>query len=110
MQKVIENATLKIVQAMDKNRKAYNEARDWLNDTGYYRYQKKMDKLDGEYEELQAFLHIEEKVEVQPETIRECDELKRTLSNIKSKWNYLKADMPVSADTIGLDDLLRDVQ
>lgn len=109
MQKVIENAVLKIVQAMEKNRKVYNEARANLNDTGNYRYQKKMDKLDAEYEELRTFIHPEEKIEVPPEVYRKCDELRQILNNIKSKWQYLRADLPVSVDTVGIDNLLRDV-
>lgn len=109
MQKVIEKAVIKITQEMERNRKAYNEARGSYNDTGYDRYYNKMTKLDAEYEDLKAFLHPEEKSEV-PEVYRECDELRRMLRNLKSKWQYLRADLPVSADTIGIDDLLRDVR
>lgn len=109
MQKVIEKAVIKITQEMERNRKAYNEARGSYNDTGYDRYYNKMTKLDAEYEDLKAFLHPEEKSEV-PEVYRECDELRQMLRNLKSKWQYLRADLPVSADTIGIDDLLRDVR
>lgn len=109
MQKVIEKAVIKITQEMERNRKAYNEARGSYNDTGYDRYYNKMAKLDAEYEDLKAFLHPEEKSEV-PEVYRECDELRQMLRNLKSKWQYLRADLPVSADTIGIDDLLRDVR
>ncbi|CUX74682.1 hypothetical protein BN3589_03904 [Clostridium sp. C105KSO14] len=109
MQKVIEKAVIKITQEMERNRKAYNEARGSYNDTGYDRYYNKMTKLDAEYEELKAFLHPEEKSEV-PEVYRECDELRQMLRNLKNKWQYLRADLPVSADTIGIDDLLRDVR
>lgn len=110
MQKVIEKAVLKITQEMEKNRKVYNEARENYNDTGYDRYYNKMAKLDAEYEELRTFLHHEEKNEVPAEVYRECDELRQTLQNLKSKWQYLRADLPVSVDTIGIDDLLRDVR
>ena len=104
-----EKAVIKITQEMERNRKAYNEARGSYNDTGYDRYYNKMTKLDAEYEDLKAFLHPEEKSEV-PEVYRECDELRQMLRNLKSKWQYLRADLPVSADTIGIDDLLRDVR
>lgn len=55
MQKVIEKAVIKITQEMERNRKAYNEARGSYNDTGYDRYYNKMTKLDAEYEDLKAF-------------------------------------------------------
>ena len=110
MQKVIENAILKVTQAMEKNRNAYNEARGSYNDTGYDRYYNKMAKLDAEYEELRAFLHHEEKDEIPAEVYRERDELRQTLRNLKSKWQYLRADLPVSADTINIDDIFRDIR
>ena len=109
MQKVIENATLKIVQAMEKNRNAYNEADEWYKDTGYNRYWKKMEKIDAEYEELRDFLHPEEKIEVQPETILRCYELERMLKNVKSKVFYMEFDFPANSHIIGLKELLRDI-
>ena len=38
MQKVIEKAVIKITQEMERNRKAYNEARGSYNDTGSVSY------------------------------------------------------------------------
>lgn len=110
MHKEIEKAVLKITQAMEKNRNAYNEARGSFCDTGYDRYQKKMDRLDAEYEELRVFIHPRESAEVQPQIVRECEEMRRILKSMKSKWQHLRTDLPVSVGTIGIDDLLRDVR
>lgn len=114
MQKVIENAVIKITQAMEKNRNAYVVAQENFNDTGYDRYQKKMDRLDEEYEELRTFIHPKEKDEVSEEVTekvyQERDEMRQALLNLKSKWQNLKADLPVSVDTIGIDDIFRDIR
>jgi len=48
MQNVIENAILKINQEIEKNRKAYIEAKGNYRDTGYDRYLNKMEKRDKE--------------------------------------------------------------
>lgn len=109
MNKYIEKATLKLVQRMEKNRKEFNEAKDWYNDTGYNRYFKKMEALDSEYEELKEFLHKDQKQEVLPETIIELDRLQRILQNVKNKVYYMEADFPVNSHLIGLKDLLREV-
>lgn len=109
MHKVIENAVIKITQAMEKNRNAYVEASEWYSDTGYDRYWNKMERLDAEYEELKTFLHHEEKSDVPAEVYQERDELRQALLNLKSKWQYLRADLPVSVDTIGIDDIFRDI-
>ena len=51
MHKEIEKVVLKMIQVMEKNRIAYNEARGNFNDTGHSCYYKKMERLDEEYEE-----------------------------------------------------------
>lgn len=112
MHKEIEKAVLRITQAMEKNRKSYVEAEGSYKDTGYDRYWNKIQKLDAEYEELKAFLHPEEKVEIRPETIRKLDELQRKVKNIKSKWEYLCAELnlPATADVIGINEIFRDIK
>lgn len=110
MHKEIERAVLRITQAMEKNRKAYVEAVGSYRDTGYDRYWNKMEKLDAEYEELKSFLHPKEEPEVSLSTIRKFDELKRQVKCIRSKWEYLRCDMPDSADSIGIDELFKDIK
>lgn len=111
MHKEIEKVVLKMTQVMEKNRIAYNEARGNFNDTGHSCYYKKMERLDEEYEELKSFLHQkdEREEEARIEAIKEREELKHLLKQIKAKWGYIKCDLPISSDTIGMDDLLRDI-
>jgi predicted nuclease with TOPRIM domain len=106
MQKEIEKAVLKITQAMEKNRKEFVEVEGNYRDTGYDRYWNKMQKLDAEYEELRAFIQPKQELS----QIKEMDELQRVVKNIKSKWEHLKSDIPITADSIGIDDLFRELR
>lgn len=108
MQKEIEKAVLKITQAMEKNRKEFVEVERNYRDTGYARYWNKMQKLDVEYEELRAF--IQPKQELSLSQVKEMDELQRIVKNIKSKWEHLKSDIPITADSIGIDDLFKELR
>ena len=108
--KEIEKATLKIVQAMEKNRTSYAEASAWYKDTGYDRYFKKMDKLEKEYEEYKKFLHITDEPNFSEESAmyKELDNLKRAISTIKSKVYYLSQDLPQCTELITLKEFLKD--
>lgn len=112
MHKEIEKAISRITQAIEKNRKAYAEAAGNYRDTGYDRYWNKMQKLNTEYEELKAFLHPEEKIEVQLDTRLKLDELQHSVKNIKSKWDYICRDfnLPATSDVIGINDIFRDIK
>lgn len=107
MLKEIEKATIKITQAMEKNRIAYAEAEEWYRDTGYDRYFKKMNKLDIEYEEYKAFLHIKEEPMV---SVNHEEEYLNLLKAIKGKWYYLKFDIPVTPESNAIDQLLMDIR
>ena len=107
MLKEIERATLKITQAMEKNRIAYAEAEEWFRDTGYDRYYKKMNKLDKEYEEYKSFLHIKDEHVI---LVNHEQEYLDLLKAIKGKWCYLKFDIPVTAESNAIDELLMDVR
>lgn len=111
MHKEIERAILRITQAMEKNRKAYLDAEECYRDTGYDRYWNKMQKLDAEYEELKAFLHPEEKVDVQ-ETIRKLNELQQKVKSIKSKWEYfcVALNLPTTVEVIGINEIFKDIK
>lgn len=111
MLKVIENATLKIVQAMEKNRNTYNEAADYYRDTGYDRYYNKMERLDREYEELKAFIGSEEKELLENENTqqyKEIKELKRLITEIKSLVTYIHADYWSNPQVERLHEKLKD--
>ena len=105
MLKEIEKATIR--QAMEKNRIAYAEAEEWYRDTGYDRYLKKMNKLDSEYEEYESFLHIKEEPEI---LINHEEKYLKLLKAIKAKWYYLKYDIPITAESNAIDELLMDVR
>ncbi len=106
MQKEIEKAVLKITQAMEKNRKEFVEVEGNYRDTGYDRYWNKMQKLDAEYEELRAFIQPKQELS----QIKEMEELQRIVKNIKSKWEHLKSDIPITADLMGIDDLFKELR
>jgi len=106
MNKYIENATLKIVQRMEKNRQEYEELRRNYNDTGYDRYKNKMDALDVEYEEFKAFIGVKE--EQNSSDSLELERLRDILKNIKSKIYYMEFDFPDNSHLIGLKRLLNE--
>lgn len=114
MQKVIENAMLKIVQAMEKNRKAYAEAEEWYTDTGYDRYWKKMQRLDREYEELKGFTGvtaIEKREKEDAERARlyaENKELKHLIADVKSAVCNIHADYWSDPRVVKLHEKLKE--
>lgn len=111
MNKEIEKVVLKITQLMEKNRIAYNEAWGNFSATGHACYQKKMDRLDEEYEEFKNFLHQkdESEEEARIQALLEREQLEHHFKKIKGQWEIIKYDLPISSETIGMDDLLRDI-
>lgn len=110
MHKEIEKAVLRITQAMEKNRKQFIEAEANYGDTGYDRYWNKMQKLDAEYEELKSFIVFDKPAEVQSETIVKLNELQRKVKSIRSKWEYLRTDLPASAESVRIDEIFKDIK
>lgn len=114
MLKEIEKATIKITQAMEKNRIAYAEAEEWYRDTGCDRYFKKMNKLDKDYDELKSFLgldKLDEKNELEAENVRlysENKELKKFIKDAKSQMDYIKADYYSDPQVIRLYEKFKD--
>ena len=112
MNKAIEKAKSKIIQEMEKNRKAYDDAAGSYRATGYDRYYNKMEKLEKEYEEMQAFLGLnspEEKIEA--ENVRlyeENKELKRFIREAKSCMDYIHANYWSDPDVIKLYEKFKD--
>ena len=110
MHKEIEKAVLRITQVMERNRKAYEEAKANYNDTGHGCYWNKMQKLDDEYEELKAFLLPDKENNVTPDAIRKLNELKVKVRSLKTKWEYLRSDLSYSNVSVGIDDIFRDIK
>ncbi len=110
MRKEIEKVMLRIAKIVEKNRKLYAEAERNYKDTGYDRYWKKMKKLDAEYEEMLQVLYPKEQIEVGCETLKKLDELQQKIKCIKSKWDYLRHELPDTVDTIGIDDIFNDIK
>lgn len=114
MNKTIEKATLKLVQEMEKNRKAYDDAVGSYRDTGYNRYYNKMEKLEKEYEEMKAFLGLdkhEERERIEAENTRlyaENKELKRFIKEAKSCMDYIHANYWSDPDVKKLYERFKD--
>ena len=85
----------KIESALDKARTELDDARACYNDTGYDRYYNKMEKLEREIEELEAYRDRDKAVnEALAEKFKmkqELDSIKKDLSN---KIFYLLAAIP----------------
>ena len=110
MHKEVERAVLRITQAMEKNRDEYLNVKRSYADTGYDRYWNKMQRLDIEYEELKSFLHPKEKREMSSDEYCKLKELQIAVKNLRSKWEYLRHDLPDSASSIGIDEIFKDVK
>lgn len=111
MLKEIERATIKITQAMEKNRLAYAEAEEWYRDTGYDRYFKKMNKLEAEYNELKEFLGLDKENKLEAENKRlysENKELKKFIKDAKSQMDYIKAEYWSEPKVIRLHEKFKD--
>lgn len=104
--------TKEIEKAISKATQQYEEARGSFCDTGYFRYQKKMDKCEKELNELEDYLHQGESTirELSTSEYKEYLKMKHDLHNLKSKLFYLIADLelPATADLISAQDILRD--
>lgn len=107
MLKIIEKIEQKKAQLLEKEIEKLNkqrkEARDWFNDTGYDRYQNKIDKIDAELEEIEQYknkdiLLADERSKLNDEKA----EIEKQIVNIKNKVFYLLADCP---DNIELQQL-----
>ncbi len=57
IEKIEAYKSKEIEKAMSKLKKEYSDAWGSFSDTGYDRYQKKMDKCEKEIQEIEAYLH-----------------------------------------------------
>lgn len=114
MNKVIEKIedykTKKIESRLSKLKADYENAQDFYNDTGYDRYFNKMNKCEEEILELEEYLYSDKKgkIDLTTEEYVEYKKMKRDLSCIKSKLDYISKEFPVNSTIIGLMDLLKD--
>ncbi len=112
MQNVIEKAVFKIMQEMERNRKAYNEAAGCYRDTGHGRYWNKMERLEKNYEELKSFLGLNssaQNVSVDSTQLyAENKELKRFISDAKGLMDYIHADYWSDPQVTKLYEMFKD--
>lgn len=103
IEKIEEFKTKKIEAAIEKAREDYAEARANYNDTGHDRYFNKMEKLESEIDELEAYKDrdkaINDALREKEKTRHELDEIKKDLSN---KIFYLLAALPECSEAKSL--------
>ena len=91
--------------ALEKLKAEHEEAEGSYRDTGYDRYYKKMQKCESQIEEIEQYLKAGT-MEVREVTASEYKELLEL--SIKNKVFYLSKEMPMCADLMNLQDVLRD--
>lgn len=110
IEKVEEYKEKTLGKALEKLKAECEEAKDFYTDTGYDRYYNKMNKCEAQIDEIEEYLRggKEEKVCLQPEEYKELLQLRQVVKNVKSKVFYLSKDLPMCADLLNLQDMLRD--
>lgn len=96
--------------ALEKLKEEYEEAKEFYRDTGYDRYYNKMQKCENQIEEIERYLgeSEKEKTEITASEYKELLQLREAMKNVKSKVFYISKELPMCADLINLQDLLRD--
>lgn len=96
--------------ALEKLKTENEVAEEFYRDTGYDRYFNKMRRCESEIREIEEYLGInkEEKREMTASEYKELLQLREAMKNVKSKVFYLSKELPMCADLINLQDLLRD--
>lgn len=110
IQKVEEYKEKTLGKALEKLKSDYEEAEDFYRDTGYDRYYNKMKRSEEQINEIEEYLNCkkEDKAEITAKEYKELLQLRETMKNIKSKVFYLSKELPMCADLINLQDMLRD--
>lgn len=96
--------------ALEKLKEEHKEAEEFYRDTGYDRYYNKMQKCETQINEIEEYMNKgkEEKKEITASEYLELLQLREKMKNVKSKVFYLSKELPMCADLINLQDLLRD--
>lgn len=96
--------------ALEKLREDYKEAKDSYRDTGHDRYLNKIHKCEIQIQEIEEYMkNVENEIkDISSSEYRELLELREKMKTIKSKVFYISKEIPVSADLINLQDMLRD--
>ena len=113
-----ENKTIarakKIIQTrLDRINAEHNDAYMLWIDTGYSRYQAKMDKLDAERNELEDWMSGRALMELRSENSRlhrELGDLKYMLDYLKRKVRSVSEKDPDNLDIQDLERLLEDIR
>lgn len=99
-------------KALLKAKQEYDEAEDFYRDTGYDRYYKKMMKYEKEISELEGYLRKDEVnvKDLSTEQYKEYLQMKQDLKVLESKLFYFVKDLnlPMTADVVAMQDILRD--
>lgn len=99
-----------LVQALEKLKTDYKLADFSYRDTGYDKYYNKMKKCEIQIKEIEEYMNAgkEEVRQVTAREYKELLELREAMKNVKSKIFYLSKELPVCADLVRLQDILRD--
>lgn len=114
MSKTIEKIELykskEIEKAMFKLKKDYSDAWGSFSDTGYDRYQKKMDKYEKEIQEIEEYLHKGEAnvKDLTTDQYKEYLSMKEDIRSLSSKFFFLLADfnLPETSEIQGMQRIL----
>lgn len=110
IQKVEEYKLKTLGKALETLKSEYKEALDFYRDSGYDRYYKKMCRREVQIEEIEKYMEggLRKETELQADSYKELLLLREAIKNIKSKVFYLSKGMPMCADLINLQDMLKD--
>lgn len=99
-----------IEKVMSKLKKEYSDARGNFSDTGYDRYQKKMDKCEKEMQEIDAYLHKGEvnAKDLTTDQYKEYLSMKEDIRSLSSKFFFLLSDfnLPETSEIQGMQRIL----
>ncbi|MBQ3600952.1 MAG: hypothetical protein II992_07115 [Lachnospiraceae bacterium] len=95
---------------LEKLKIEYKDAEEWYKDTGHARYFNKMQRCEKQIDEIEKYMKKGETEtrEVSSREYSELLELKEKMKTIKSKVFYLSKEIPVTAELINLQDILKD--
>ena len=110
IEKIEAYKSKEIEKAMSKLKKEYSDARRSLSDTGYDRYQKKMDKCEKEIQEIETYMHKGEvnAKDLTTDQYKEYLSMKEDIKSLNSKFFFLLSDfnLPETAEIQGMQRIL----
>lgn len=110
IEKIEAYKSKEIEKAMSKLKKEYSDARRSFSDTGYDRYQKKMDRCEKEIQEIETYMHKEEvnAKDLTTDQYKEYLSMKEDIKSLNSKFFFLLSDfnLPETAEIRGMQRIL----